>query len=135
MSRLVKSYSICFSLLLLCNYATGQMNVKYAARVGGEWSGPIEKGYFLAQTGVGASQKITVDHWESISVDSFTLTVFRDTSVLFIFKNVGNVFHKDLVILLKEMIPGDKILIFDIYVMNLSREKKLLLQPLEYLIQ
>lgn len=111
------------------------MNVKYAARVGGEWSGPIEKGYFLAQIGVGASQKITVDHWESISVDSFTLTVFRDTSALFIFKNGGNVFHKDLVILLKGIIPGDRILIFDIYAMDLSREKKLLLQPLEYLIK
>jgi hypothetical protein len=111
------------------------MNAKYAARVGGEWSGPMKKGYFLAQAGVGASQKITVDHWESISVDSFTLTVFRDTSVLFIFKNVGNVFHKDLVILLKGIVPGDRILIFDIYAMDLSREKKLLLQPLEYLIE
>ena len=135
MSRLVKQYSICFCLLLLCVYVTGQMNAKYAARVGGEWSGSMKKGYFLAQTGVGASQKITFDHWESISVDSFTLTVFRDTSVLFIFKNIGNVFNKDLVILLKTIVPGDRVLIFDIYSRDLSREKKLLLQPLEYLIE
>ena len=88
--------SLCLVLPVIGN---AQMNAKYAAQVGGIWSGPIKRGAFLAQPGVGAYQKITEGHWQRISVDSFTLLVFRDSTTMFSFKNKGNLFTKDLVLL------------------------------------
>ena len=123
MTLLSKLLFIAFCKIIFCTHADGQMNPNYAATLAGEWSGPMKKGLFLAQTGVGASQKITTSHWERITVDSFTVSVVRDTSTIFTFKNVGNIFHESLKSLLKGIIPGDKVLIFDIYATNLSRKK------------
>jgi hypothetical protein len=112
----------------------GQMNATYAATVGGEWSGSMKKGHFLAQTGVGAFHRVSFNHWERIKVDSFNVTIVRDTSIILMTKNAGNVFHENLKTLLKGIMTGDKVLIFDIYATDLSK-KKVFLAPLEYLIE
>lgn len=134
MSQFSKILLIVFCKIILHDHVSGQMNPTYAATVAGEYSGEMKKGLFLAQTGVGASQKISSFHWERIAVDSFIVSVFRDTSTLFTFKNVGNIFHKKIKTLFQEIIPGDRVLIFDIYATNLVGTK-VFLQPLEYLLK
>jgi len=127
-------FLVTFCKLIPCNQASAQMNPQYVAQVGGEWSGLMKKGLFLAQSGVRAYRKMNSSHWEPLTVDSFTVSVFRDTSLVFTFKNIGNIFSEDLKVHFKTMIPGDNVVIFDIYSTD-AGNKKLFLQPLEYLIE
>lgn len=135
MLKLERISVVFFLLVIVCFCAGAQMNPQYSAHVAGKWSGPISRGLFLAQTGVGAYEKLTTSHWERISIDSFTITAFRDTSVLFTFKNLGNLFQKNLQVYLRMIAPGDRVLIFDIFSRDISGKKKVFLQPLQYLIE
>lgn len=117
-----------FTVFMLFSYSGfTQMNPKYAATIGGEWSGPMIKGQFLAQNGVGASQKVNSYHWEKIKVDSFSISVFRDSTMVFMYKNTGNIFEEGLKLLLKSIVAGDKVLVFDIHCRDL--EKKVCITP------
>jgi hypothetical protein len=127
--------SILFLLTLgLFELSSAQMNPTYVAYVGANWSGPVHKNAFLAQSGVGASNKMNEQHWEHLSVDSFKLIVMRDSSIILNYRNIGNIFEIKLKEGLKTIQVGDRILIYDIWT-KLHKGKEVLLQPLEYIIE
>ncbi len=110
------------------------MYPKFIAQVNGTGSGLMKRGQFLAQQGVGAQRKITSYHSEPIPVDSFTLLIQRDTSILFLFRNKGNMFAEDLKTKMKSIQRNDRVLIFNIYAHNVDGNV-LFLSPLEYKIE
>ena len=78
---------ILFLALFSVNSMFAQSIPKYAALVGVKGSGTIKKGEFLAQQGVVGMRRITIYHWEPVTVDSFYIIILRDTSQIIFFKN------------------------------------------------
>jgi hypothetical protein len=130
MSRIFLSAVFLFSTLV----SNGQMNPQYIAFVGGTYSGPVNRGAFLAQQGVGGSMKINDHHWIFITVTGFQLTVLRDSVQLCTYKNTGNLFEPSLRTKLNELRTGDRVLIFDIWAVANSNHT-VFLQPLEYILK
>jgi hypothetical protein len=110
------------------------MNPNYVAQVGMDGSGKIARGQFLAQQGVRGLRRLTQSHWESIPIDSFSLLIIRDTSILFQHRNHGNFFDAQLTEALKVLEPNDRVLIFNIYGRDYG-DKLVQLPPLEYKIE
>ena len=121
------------SLFIVCE-AVAQYSPKDVAFVGLEKSGPIPLGLFKAQQGVMGQHYISKGHWASSSVDSFKVTVFRDSLLLFSHQNRGNKFDPALVIKFQELKIKDRVLIYDIWA-SWPEMPKLFLQPLEYIIK
>ncbi len=104
------------------------------AMVGAGKSGFIKARDFEVQLGVRALRWIdNVEAVPSKEVDSFTLCVMRETSIIFYRKNTGAYFNPDIKQFIKNLKAGDKVLIYDIYTTIMN--KKILISPLEYLIE
>lgn len=110
------------------------MNPKYVAFVGNIESGKVKKGGFLIQQGVRGMRRLTQNHWESIIVDSFSVYIQRDTTIIYKFFNKGNIFEEELNSRFKELKANDRVLVFNIYARDVGN-KVVFLQPLEYIIQ
>ena len=135
MSLTAKKSLFIFLFTVSFNQSFGQIiNPTHVAYIGGIENGPVKRGFFLAQQGVGAMRKITMEHWEHITVDSFSVIIKRDTSVIYQYRNKGNLFEKDLQAIFKNLRNNDTVLIFDINATDLDR-KHIYISPLEYKIE
>lgn len=103
--------------------------------IGGVTGKEIDKGTLLAQTGIGCYYAIPGLGFNlKCSIDSFSVSVLRDTSMLFYKKNAGNVFVGEVVELLKSLRPGDIILLSGITYMNPDQIRKNA-DPVEYVVK
>jgi hypothetical protein len=121
-------------ILLLSYWASAQYRPKYVAFVGGQKSGEVVTGSFKAQQGVGAEFFVAGNHWESLQVDSFRMTAFRNNELLFTHQNIGNKFDSTLQLRIKNLKVSDKVLVYDIWATT-AEQSKVFLQPLEYLLK
>ncbi len=135
MSSIAKISIFLFLFTISCYQSFGQIiNPTHLAYIGGIESGSVRRGFFLAQEGVGAMRKITAEHWEHITVDSFSVIIKRDISVAYQYKNKGNLFEEGLQTIFKDLRVNDIVLIFNINATDLDR-KSVYLSPLEYKIE
>jgi hypothetical protein len=134
MSQSLRGLILFLFFALMGSFSFCQLNPKYAAFVGFKGSGNVVRGEFLAQEGVAAKIKLTPNHWEGISVDSFTLFIQRDTAIIYQYRNMGNLFSDELKKQLKVIQPKDRILIFNIYARDVDNNT-VFLSPLEYIIE
>ncbi len=103
--------------------------------IGGLNKGLIKKGFLLAQQGVGASFLVTsYGHREHITVDSFTVMIFRNNSIIFHSNNNGNIFNQSIKTAFQSLQSGDKITITNIKA-TIPTSPNLLLRPLEFEIE
>jgi hypothetical protein len=133
----MQSPKLILSLLfafLVQNHSFGQTSPKYAAMVGGKESGQIKRGEFLAQQGVGGMRFIAGNHWERIPIDSFSIVVLRDTSIILQLKNIGQVFTDNSKNELKKLMASDRVLIYNIHGRDYGN-KSVSIRPVELIIE
>ncbi len=103
--------------------------------IGGISKGTIKKGFLMAQQGVGASVLMTsYGHKEHIQVDSFTIVIFRNKSIIFSNDNIGNIFNHSITTAFESLQTGDKITITNIKATTVT-STTLSLRPIEFDIQ
>lgn len=126
-------YTLLF-LLALQLFADAQSRPRFTASVGGQEGGNMSRGSFLVQQGVGGLWHVADDHWERLQIDSFSLLVQRDTTILFNRKNKGNLFEPQLTERMKMILAGDRVLVYNIYGRDVDG-KVVLIRPLEFIIE
>jgi GldM C-terminal domain len=83
--------------------------------IGNLQKGIIKKGYLMAQQGVGATLVATsYGHEESIHVDNFTVTIFRNTNIIFNINNQGNIFNDSIKTAFESLKSEDVIIVSNI---------------------
>lgn len=133
----MRSQKLIISFLLLATMHTtsfGQSFPKYAAMVGGKESGPIKRGEFIAQQGVRGIRFFKGNHWEPIIVDSFSLMILRDTTVILQIKNRGQIFTENVKTELKKLMANDRVIIYSIYSRDYGN-KLVFIRPVEFIIE
>lgn len=114
--------------------AHGQAIPKFTAMVRGKEGGKISRGAFLAQEGVGGMRFIGGNHWEGISIDSFSIIVQRDSLVICKSHIIGQFFDYNLKISLSAIQKDDRIVIFRIYSHNYDGTI-IFIRPIEFIIE
>ena len=109
-------------------------NPECYAKVGNIKSRTVQKKIFCAQEGIIAFIKISLSHWEPIVVNSFSVLILRDSSVVFQYKNTGNKFESSLRSAFQNLQSNDSILIYSIDT-RLADKKTIFLNPLELKIE
>lgn len=103
------------------------------ANISGLKGGVIQKGVLQAQQGVGGQFFVAGNHWESCTIESFTLLVLRNGRLEASIRNEGNLFTNETKVALKQVKPGDKVLVTDIK--GCSQFGRGDLKPLEFSIK
>jgi hypothetical protein len=119
---------------LVSSVSIAQYNPKDIALLGGQGSGEIVLGAFLAQQGVSAQHYLAANHWETSIVDSFKIAIIRDSSVIFLYLNKTNKWDSTVVLKFRDLKVDDRVLIYDIRARWLNMPSTLL-QPLEFIIK
>ena len=122
------------AFLIVGKYSFAQMNPNAIATVGGQYSGKIIKGAFIAQAGVGGYYKVNAQHWKPLEINSFKLAVFRDSSLIFQGQNIGKVFSDNIRAIFPTLHTNDEVLIYNIYAID-AMKKEIFLSPLQYIIK
>lgn len=116
------------------NKTTADQDSVCIARLGNIKSRSVPKKVFTAQEGVTAYIRINTSHWEPTILNSFSIIVLRDSSVVFQHKNDGKRFNSRVKAAFQELQSNDTVLIFNIQT-QLPDGKTMILDPLEFKIE
>lgn len=109
-------------------------NPECFAKVGNIKNRTVQKKVFSEQEGIIAYIKVSPTHWEPIVVNSFSVLILRDSSVVFQNKNTGNKFETSIRAVFQNLQSNDSVLIYSIDT-RLADKKTMFLNPLEFKIK
>ncbi|HEY4876753.1 MAG TPA: hypothetical protein VIH86_14335 [Puia sp.] len=132
LTRVVLKFKNIFRVLvvLLLSTKANSQCPKSDAWIGGRLSGDFTKIVFQNQDHINADRFCSGINRET-SIDSFYVMIIRDTTIIFKFKNIGQMFKNDLKNVIKTVEVYDKILFYDIWGTDYDGTK-IFLNPLEY---
>ncbi|MFT3911658.1 MAG: hypothetical protein QM737_19705 [Ferruginibacter sp.] len=112
----------------------------FEAYVGTRSSGSYYRPLFILQDSINVfinyhnlSEKKGSLKYRIINIDSFSILVLRNDSVIFRSKNKGYIFESGLKNIVSKALVGDRVIIYDINAMDYDGTK-IQLNPLEYLV-
>jgi hypothetical protein len=121
---------LCFISILFFSLKAYSQCPKSEAWVGGRVSGYFTKIVFQNQDSINADRFCSGVRKET-QIDSFSIIIIRDTSIIFRLKNIGSKFENSLKSVIKEAKVNDKVLFFDIWGTDYDKNR-VHLDPLEY---